>query len=167
MGLGQVGVRLQGPLGLLFPRAGTLGVTPRCLGVEGPGPATGLGVGRRSRSSCVWTVLTTEIQGLAPQTFLGTGLLSGFSSSISCLTEPFAVLPTPILRKAVSPRLSGDYSGSVSDLGDYAGCAPRVCSYLNCSEKWSLVLLVKLMSFGKRPELDVTFGPGYHNLKFG
>lgn len=31
-------------------------------------------------------------------------------------------------------------------------------------EKWSLVLLVKLMSLGKRPG-DGTFGPGYHDLK--
>lgn len=75
----------QGPLGLLFPRAGTLGVTPRCPGVEGPGLGTALGVGRRSRSSCVWTVLRPEVQSLAPPTLLGTVLLSGSRSSVSCL----------------------------------------------------------------------------------
>lgn len=136
-------------------------------GSGGAWPATGRGVGRRSRSSCVRTVLTTEIRGLAPQTFPGAGLLSGFSSAVACLTEPLAVLPAPILRKAGSPRLSRDYPGSDCDLGECAGCAPRVCSYLNCSEKWSLVLHGKLMSFGKRPEFDVTFGPGYYNLEFG
>lgn len=57
---------------------------------------------------------TAQIRGSgsgAPPTLLGS-ILSGSSSSVSCLIEPFAVYPTPIPRKAGFPRLSPDYSGS-------------------------------------------------------
>lgn len=68
-------------------------------------------------------------------------------------------VPPDSLRATLDPTLT---SGSLLRALE-AGCAPRVCSCLNGFEKWSLVLLVKLMSLGQRPG-DRTFGPGY-NLK--
>lgn len=173
-GRGQVGVRPRGPLGLPFPRAGTLGVTPRCLGVGGAWP----GDWTRGREAeppqlCVWvdSAQTRGLGGLAPRTLLGTGLLSDPSYSASCLTEPFAGLPLPppppCRAKLGPPGFSPDYSGPGSDLGESAGCAPRVCSYVNCPETWGLDLLVKLVSLGKRPGGEGTLGPGYQDWKIG
>lgn len=77
---------------------------------EWRGLAWGLGSGRGAEplQLCVDGAQTREVQRLAPPALLGTVLPSGSYSSVYCLAEPFAVRPTPISRKAGSPRLSPD-----------------------------------------------------------
>lgn len=56
----------------------------------------------------------------------------------------FGSAPHPQVAQSWVLPDSPDFSGSDSDLGEPAGRAPRACSYLNCSEKWSFGLVCEV-----------------------
>lgn len=139
-------------------------VIPGCLRVDGPGLGTGLGVRRRSRSSCVWTVTDPRSSVWHPNPS-GHWFSVWFFFLRPLLDSLLRFSPPPSRAKLVTPDSLQTTLDPTRTSGSLLG-ARRGCVHVETVfEKWSLVLLLKLMSLGRKPG-DGTFGPGYHNWKF-